>query len=428
MKQSLFSNKLLNYRSLFLNIVIFIIILNKFAYCADEHHEDHDHDHDEVNETLISETFSTEESWAYGMLTGVMLGILGFICSAFVVIVKKYTKISFDPFLKVLIAFAAGALIGDAVVHLLPHAFGSHSHEEASHDHEHEHEHEEHAEGEGVSMQLLSFFICLGIFVFALIERIFHMLGIAHSHGLEDSHSHSEGHECHNHKQINARVSSESIKLTSNPTSTEYNLTNIEKENLKQNSDQQNQEIQQEPENKEVQQNKVEELSVKQIDLTIGWKNKKPEGYMNLIADFLHNIMDGIALGVSFTSTTKSKAASTIVAIVAHEIPQEMGDVSILLNSNFSGLQAILCNGIINFSGLIGIIIGISVASLSENAERIMNCFIAGNFLFIGAAEMLPKLSEEKNNKTAFLQLFGLCVGFGVMFLITLAESDDHSH
>lgn len=79
-----------------------------------------------------------------------------------------------------------------------------------------------------------------------------------------------------------------------------------------------------------------------------------------------------------------------------------MGDVSILLNSNFSGIQAIICNGIINFSGIIGIIIGISLASLSENSERIMNCFIAGNFLFIGATEMLPKLSEEKSNRTAF--------------------------
>ncbi|KAL4511887.1 hypothetical protein ABPG72_012732 [Tetrahymena utriculariae] len=417
MKQSLFSNNLLNFKNLFQKIIIIFIILNKFAYCADldhDHdHDHHDHDNEEVNENLVSQNFSTEESWAYGMLSGVMLGILGFICSAFVVIIKKYTKISFDPFLKVFIAFSAGALIGDAVVHLLPHAFGIHSHEEAAHDHD---------EGETVSMKLLPFFVCLGIFVFALIERLFHILGIAHSHGLEDTHNHSEGHECHNDKQQKARVSDVPIPLNSNPVSTEQNLTNIEKENLKQNSDQQNQGILQEPVNK------VEELSVKQIDLTIGWKNKKPEGYMNLIADFLHNIMDGIALGVSFTSTTRSKATSTIVAIVAHEIPQEMGDVSILLNSNFSGIQAILCNCIINFSGLIGIIIGISIASLSENAERIMNCFIAGNFLFIGAAEMLSKLSEEKNNKTAFLQLFGLCIGFGVMFLITLAESDEHSH
>ena len=80
------------------------------------------------------------------------------------------------------------------------------------------------------------------------------------------------------------------------------------------------------------------------------------------------------------------------------------------------------CNGMVNFSCIIGIIIGIAVASLNEKSEKIMNCFIAGNFLYIGAAEMLPKLTDEKSHRAAVLQMFALAIGFGVMFLILLAE------
>lgn len=68
------------------------------------------------------------------------------------------------------------------------------------------------------------------------------------------------------------------------------------------------------------------------------WKNKNSEGYLNLVGDFFHNIIDGIALGAIFSTGNTSNSISTFVAIVAHEIPQEIGDVGILLNSKFTNL------------------------------------------------------------------------------------------
>lgn len=126
-----------------IKLAILTLLLSQPAFTAET---EHDHDHEE--ESSSSDKFSTDESWLYGMLTGVMLGVLGFICSALVVILKKYSKISFDPFLKVLIAFAAGALIGDAVIHLLPHAFAPHSHSEEEHVTEEAGHTEEHSEEE----------------------------------------------------------------------------------------------------------------------------------------------------------------------------------------------------------------------------------------------------------------------------------------
>lgn len=101
------------------------------------------------------------------------------------------------------------------------------------------------------------------------------------------------------------------------------------------------------------------------------------------IGDFLHNITDGLAIGVAFSSPIKSLALNTILAIFAHEIPQEMGNASILIQSNFSPVQAMMCNGFVNSSAIIGIIIGILVAGINENFNKIMLCFIAGNFLYI---------------------------------------------
>jgi len=120
--------------------------------------------------------FSDAEKWIYGILTGVGLGLVGFFAAALVVYLKKYTQVHFDGFLKVLVAFAAGALLGDAAIHVIPEAFSS----------------DEEEQEEVVSPRLLSFFLCLGIFIFTILERIFLMLGVGHSHGHGYHHDHSE--------------------------------------------------------------------------------------------------------------------------------------------------------------------------------------------------------------------------------------------
>lgn len=74
--------------------------------------------------------FSTSEKWIYGILTGVGLGLVGFFAAGLVVFFKNYTKYKFEGILKVLVAFAAGALIGDALIHLIPEAFSSEEGEE----------------------------------------------------------------------------------------------------------------------------------------------------------------------------------------------------------------------------------------------------------------------------------------------------------
>ena len=65
-------------------------------------------------------------------------------------------------------------------------------------------------------------------------------------------------------------------------------------------------------------------------------KNRKVIAYLNLTSDFIHNILDGIALGIVFSTNEGGVAWATVAAVASHEIPQEIGDVGILLHGGLS--------------------------------------------------------------------------------------------
>ena len=90
---------------------------------------------------------------------------------------------------------------------------------------------------------------------------------------------------------------------------------------------------------------------------------------MNLIGSLIHNFVDGLALGVAFSTGDKDDFIPVLVAIIAYEIPREMGDVAILMTNEFSSKQTILCNGTVNFVSLIGVLIGLAITNLNEASK-----------------------------------------------------------
>jgi zinc transporter 7 len=110
------------------------------------------------------------------------------------VCLKKKTKINFTPIIKILISFASGALIGDALVHLIPESFGAHAHdeetahaeEETGHEgHDHGEEEEVHVDETKADTKIISLMIVCGMLAFFIIERLMHMYGVPHSHSVE---------------------------------------------------------------------------------------------------------------------------------------------------------------------------------------------------------------------------------------------------
>ena len=161
--------------------------------------------------------------------------------------------------------------------------------------------------------------------------------------------------------------------------------------------------------------------------------------YLNLIADFTHNITDGLALSSSFYASP-TLGATTTVAVFFHEIPHEVGDFALLIQSGFSKRRAMGAQFVTALGAFLGTCLGIAVQELGktgpgEKANDISNKgffstglgwgdmllpFTAGTFLYVGTVAVIPELLETGSKKgeevrktlTQFLAMF---VGAGIM-------------
>jgi zinc transporter ZupT len=115
-------------------------------------------------------TLTTSESWGYGFLAGFCLSLLGFVAAILLICFQKCLSEScFKHFVSMLYALACGAIIGDAMIHILPEAYKS----------------------EATNTRYVSLIFICAVAFFIILERVFKSCGIAHEHWGED-HSHSE--------------------------------------------------------------------------------------------------------------------------------------------------------------------------------------------------------------------------------------------
>lgn len=176
-------------------------------------------------------------------------------------------------------------------------------------------------------------------------------------------------------------------------------------------------------------QNKLEESSEEKTGCLRQFKGKDSSGYLNLLGSLVHNFIDGLALGVAFSTGDSEVFVPVLVAIIAHEIPRELGDVAILLKSSFTEKQTILCNGTINLISILGCIIGLAIINLSDIVKAYIMIFVAGNFIYI-ASDIWRHLFKNKKSKAKnVLEFVGFCAGVGAMFALTAFESEEgHDH
>jgi len=151
-------------------------------------------------------------------------------------------------------------------------------------------------------------------------------------------------------------------------------------------------------------------------------KNKKPVGIMIILSSAIHNVLDGLAIGIAFASRKSPLIISTTFAIFLHEIPKELGDAGILLYSKFNIWAVLFWNSIVNVTCIIGTIIGLSLGSFSKRVECYCLGFVAGNFLFISLSEMVPIIMRKKGMFNNVLQILFMLFGILVMFAIFLIE------
>ena len=138
-----------------------------------------------------------------------------------------------------------------------------------------------------------------------------------------------------------------------------------------------------------------------------------PVGRLILVSDGVHNLIDGLIIGASFMVSLPVGIATTI-AVILHEIPQEIGDFGVLIHSGYSKKKALW----LNFLSALFAIGGVLLSFVLKDALPIA----AGGFIYIAMADLIPELNKNKNSKQSILQIFAVMLGVLAMLALVMLE------
>ncbi|KAI1814328.1 putative ZIP zinc transporter [Poronia punctata] len=299
--------------------------------------------------------------------------------------------------LSVMVAFAVGGLLGDTLFHLLPEIFlGEDSPDRMRF-----------VLVEPNRNLLLGLAIMVGFMTFVAMDK-----GLRIATG---GQGHEHSHSTHTHDPAAASATSSSVEIP-----------NTDVKNRKANSGSGS--------------TAVEKTEEKEKEMN---PSVKLGGILNMIADFTHNITDGLAMSASFYASP-TIGATTTVAVFFHEIPHEVGDFALLVQSGFSKRAAMGAQFVTALGALLGTLIGIAVQEFGsgDNVDGSPNGmtagiwgtsltygdlllpFTAGTFLYVGTVAVIPELLETGPNKALELrktltQFAAIALGAGIMLYIS---------
>lgn len=136
----------------------------------------------------------------------------------------------------------------------------------------------------------------------------------------------------------------------------------------------------------------------------------QPAGYMVLVGDGLHNFVDGILIAAAFL-TSPVLGWSTALAVVLHEIPQELGDFMLLVNAGWTRRKALVWNALASMTACCGGALGYFALSHAEPLIPYVLAVSAASFLYIAVADLVPLLQQERSPRALAAQLVVMAVG-----------------
>ncbi len=147
-------------------------------------------------------------------------------------------------------------------------------------------------------------------------------------------------------------------------------------------------------------------------------------GWTVLMGDSIHNFCDGIIIAAAFLADTRLGIV-TALAIIAHEIPQEVGDYIVLLNAGFSRGRALAYNAASGMAAVVGGVIGYFVVGPWEALFPYLLVVAASSFIYVAVADLIPQLQHRLTLRQTLAQLAWLATGLA---LVALAVSQLHAH
>lgn len=142
-----------------------------------------------------------------------------------------------------------------------------------------------------------------------------------------------------------------------------------------------------------------------------------PLGYLVLVADALHNLVGGVAVGSAFIVDIRLGVVTWLVA-AAHEIPQELGDFGVLVHGGWSIRHALAFNFASALTFPVG---GVIAYALSGNVDvSVLLPFAAGNFLYIAVADLIPEITTSPDPRDKLLHSSSFAFGLGILLLVAV--------
>lgn len=245
--------------------------------------------------------------WIYSLTSVFFVSLLSFVGVLFIAVKEEKLK----KILLFLVSFAAGGLLGDAFIHLLPEAI----------------------EESGFTLEI-SFAVLVGLLLFFVLEKFI----------------------CWRHCHI--------------PTSKEH---------------------------------------------------PHPLAFMNLIGDGFHNLIDGMIVAASFL-VNLNLGIATALAVIFHEIPQEIGDFGVLIHGGFTKQKALIFNFLSALMAVLGVILILILGTRFTVLIQLLIPFTAGGFIYIAGSDLIPELHKETNLAKSLIQMVGLILGIGIMLILIFVE------
>lgn len=139
--------------------------------------------------------------------------------------------------------------------------------------------------------------------------------------------------------------------------------------------------------------------------------------WMIIIGDGFHNFTDGLAIAAAFMADVRIGVVTSI-AIIAHELPQELGDFLVLIHSGFSRRRALFWNVMSSFATLLGALLAyVMLVSLAEYSMMFL-CFAASSMIYVAIADLIPGLHKRSTLSDTVQQI--LLIGAGVASIWTV--------
>ncbi|ONI31906.1 hypothetical protein PRUPE_1G338200 [Prunus persica] len=405
-----------------------------YGFGFDQHGQDHGHDHEHFGALQLSVT----GLWFHSLGCSLLVSMASLICLIILPVIFVQGKPS-KAVVDSLALFGAGAMLGDAFLHQLPHAFGgghSSSHDDhvghSHHDHiGHEHSHSHSLKDLSVGLSILA-----GIVLFLLVEKLVRY--VEENSGGSSAWSH--GHHHHHHK-TNKKLKDDN---DSHDDLQSESSSGKDGRKLKMSSEE---EAAAEVSNDSLMENNRHDSHIRKRNITTGDKQdvaaaddsnrdakssdgeptRSPSnlvfGYLNLFSDGVHNFTDGMALGSAFLLHGSVGGWSRTLFLLAHEIPQEVGDFGILVRSGFTVSKALFFNFLSALVALVGTAMALLLGK-NPGQSSLIEGFTAGGFIYIAVAGVLAEMNNNGSSslKSTAFQLTALILGMGVALCISLFE------